>query len=138
MDKKAIILQLFFEQHKKVKDIASLIDVSSAYITKIIKTDERYDTEKLARKNATVERHRKVSFACVMRRREQKRNDNNYYILQEQHRQAAYELSGKRRLSNEKYRRWNSSAYTYCPTKVRYNFDNSLGRSADVPRYIKI
>ena len=73
MDKKAIILNLFFEKHNKVKDIASVLGVSSAYITKIIKTDARYADEKLTRKNSTVKRHRKVSYACVMRIRKQKK-----------------------------------------------------------------
>ena len=138
MYKKTIILNLFFEKHDKVKDIASVLSVSSAYITKIVKTDARYADEKLARKNATVERHRKISHACVVRRRERKKDNDNYYILQMQHQQAIGELSSKKRLSNEKYRRWNSSAFIYCPTKVRYDFDTSLGRSSDVPKHIKI
>ena len=39
-------------------------------------------------------------------------------------------------LSNENYRKWNSSAYTYNPSKRRFEFDKNLGRSADVPKYI--
>ena len=70
-------------------------------------------------------------------KREQKRIEDNYSTLQAQHRQDVLELSKSKRLSNENYRRWNNSAYKYNPLKRRYEFDESLGRSADVPKYIK-
>ena len=57
--------------------------------------------------------------------------------MEEQHRQASYELSKSKHLSNENYRKWNSSAYKYNPSKHRYEFDKKLGRSNDVPKYIK-
>lgn len=48
-DRKATIVKLFFEKHNKVKDITSLLCVYSVYITNVIKTDVRYNAEKLAR-----------------------------------------------------------------------------------------
>ena len=36
-NKKELIIKLFFEQHLKVNEIAEIVNVSSAYITKIIK-----------------------------------------------------------------------------------------------------
>jgi len=137
MDKKDIALESYFEKHIKVKDIANLLDISSAYITKVIKADARYDDEKIARKNATIERHRKVSYACVVRSRERKKADD-YIFLKEQHRQAVYELSVRKYLSNEKYRSWNTSAYSYNNSKRCFEFKNELGRSADAPTYVKI
>ena len=44
--KKDMIIELFFEQHLKVNEIAQNIGTSSAYITKIIKQDQRYLEEK--------------------------------------------------------------------------------------------
>ena len=68
---------------------------------------------------------------------EQKRIDDNFAFVEEQHRQASLELSKSKYLSNESYRKWNASAYKYNPSKHRYEFDEKLGRSADVPKYIK-
>ena len=51
--------------------------------------------------------------------------------------QATRELSKSKHLSNENYRKWNYSAYKYNPSRKRYEFDEKLGRSIDVPKYIK-
>lgn len=40
-------------------------------------------------------------------------------------------------MSNIVEKKWNISAYRYNPSKHRYEFDERLGRSADVPKYIK-
>ena len=40
------ILNLFYIEHLKVKEIAEKTKVTSAYITKVIKTDSRYMEEK--------------------------------------------------------------------------------------------
>lgn len=50
-NQKEIIIDLFYIEHLKVKEIAENVNLSSAYITKIIKQDTRYNTEKLDRKN---------------------------------------------------------------------------------------
>lgn len=57
--------------------------------------------------------------------------------MQTQHIQASMELSKSKKLTDENYRKWNKSAYKYNPSKHRYEFDESLGRSYDVPKYIK-
>ena len=44
------ILNLFYIGHLKVKEIAEKTNVTSAYITKVIKTDSRYKEEKNFRK----------------------------------------------------------------------------------------
>ena len=70
-------------------------------------------------------------------KREQKRIDDNYSFVQAQHYKATRELSKSRHLTNETYRKWNSSAYKYNPLKKRYEFDEKLGRASDIPKYIK-
>ena len=47
------ILNLFYIEHLKVKEIAENTNVSSAYITKVIKKDTRYKKEKEFRKNTS-------------------------------------------------------------------------------------
>ena len=58
-------------------------------------------------------------------------------LVKAEHNQAVSELSERKHLTNEDYRKWNYSAYKYNPSKRRYEFDENLGRSYDVPKYIK-
>ena len=57
--------------------------------------------------------------------------------LREQHNKDVRELSHGSHLNNEAFRKWNYSAYKYNPSKRRFEFDETLGRAADVPKYIK-
>lgn len=130
------ILNLFYIEHLKVKEIAEKAKTSSAYISKIIHEDSRYIAEKQFRKNISKEKRKKTQNEFVKKKRENKRIEDNYSIVQSQHLQATRELSKKSYLTNESYRKWNSSVYKYNPSKQRYEFDETLVRSYDVPKYI--
>ena len=136
-NKKDKIIELFFINHLSVKKIADSVGTSSAYITKIIKTDERYVMEKQYRKEKSKEKRKQDKNNFMKNKREQKRIDDNYSFVQAQHYQATKELSKSRHITNETYRKWNSSAYKYNPLKKRYEFDEKLGRASDIPKYIK-
>ena len=131
------IFEMFYIKHLKVKDIAESEKVSSAYITKVVKTDVRYKTEKAFRKNKSKEKRKLDQNKFNKQKREKQRIEDNYAFVQEQHKDASRELSKSPKLSDENYRKWNTSAYKYNPSKHRYEFDESLGRAADVPKYIK-
>lgn len=131
------IIHFYYNEHLKVNDIANKLQISSAYVTKVIKSDDRYTKEKEYRKNITKGKRKISQNKFVKNKRDKKRIEDTYYALQEQHRQASMELSKSKHLSNENYRKWNYSAYTYNPSKYRYEFREELGRSADVPKYIK-
>ena len=131
------IIDLFYIEHLQVKEISNIVNTSSAYVTKIIKQDARYSKEKNDRKSKSKE-HRKISKnKFIKAARENQRFDDNYDIIQVQHRQAAMELSQRSYLTNESYRKFNSSAYKYNPSRHRYEFDEKLGRSYAIPKYIK-
>ena len=136
-NKKDKIIELFFINHLSVTEIADSVGTSSAYITKIIKTDERYVMEKQYRKEKSKEKRKQDKNNFMKNKREQKRIDDNYSFVQAQHYQATRELSKSRHITNETYRKWNSSAYKYNPLKKRYEFDEKLGRASDIPKYIK-
>ena len=136
-NKKDKIIELFFINHLSVKEIADSVGTSSAYITKIVKTDERYIQEKQYRKEKSKEKRKQDKNNFMRNKREQKRIDDNYSFVQAQHYKATRELSKSRHLTNETYRKWNSSAYKYNPLKKRYEFDEKLGRASDIPKYIK-
>lgn len=136
-NKKNKIIELFFINHLSIKEIANIVDTSSAYITKVIKNDERYVMEKQYRKEKSKEKRKQDKNNFMKNKREQKRIDDNYSFVQAQHYQATRELSKSRHITNETYRKWNSSAYKYNPLKKRYEFDEKLGRASDIPKYIK-
>jgi len=131
------IISLYFSEHLKVKEIAEKINVSSAYITKLIKKDTRYMQEKEFRQKIQKQKRRLSQNEFIKKKREKQRIEDNYLLLQEQHNQAVRELSQSSHLTNENYRKWNISAYKYNPSKNRYEFDKALGRSYDVPEFIK-
>ncbi len=131
------IINLFYFEHLKVKNISEKLNISSAYITKIIKTDNRYVEEKQFRKNLSKEKRKIDQNKFIKEKREIKRIEDNYSIIESQHIQATKELSKSSYLTNESYRKWNQSAYKYNPSKKRYEFDDTLGKSADVPKFIK-
>ena len=57
-NKKEKIVEMFFINHLSVKEIAENVNVSSAYITKIIKPDARYMQEKQYRKEKSKEKRK--------------------------------------------------------------------------------
>lgn len=136
-DKKHKIINLFFIKHLSVKEISNIIGTTSAYITKIIKNDNRYLQEKQYRKDKSKKKRKNDKNKFMKKKREQKRIDDNYSIVQSQHIQASIELSKPKKLTDENYRKWNKSAYKYNPSRKRFEFDEQLGRAADVPKYIK-
>ncbi len=135
--KKEQIINLYYKEHLKVKEIANKVSCSSAYITKTIKQDIRYVEEKEYRKSISKDKRKIAKNKFAKNKREKQRIEDNYCIVQLQHRQDSKELSKSGHLSNENYRRFNYSAYKYNPSKRRYEFDNTLGRSYAVPKYIK-
>ena len=62
LDMKEQILDLYFNKHLKQKEIAEIIHSSQQYISKIVKKDERYETEKISRKSINTEK-RKIAQA---------------------------------------------------------------------------
>ena len=82
------ILEMYYSKKMRTKDIAEKLNVSSSYITKIVKTDSRYATEKEERKKNSKIKHNKQIQKYVEEKRRKKRN-NDYLILKEMHRQAS-------------------------------------------------
>jgi len=131
------IISYYYIEHLKVKDIAQELNVTSAYITKIIKQDIRYAQEKQYRKKCSKFKRKVEQNKFIKNKREKQRLEDNYYAMKAEHEKASKELSKSSYLTNENYRKWNSSAYKYNPSKKRYEFNEELGRSYDIPKYIK-
>lgn len=133
------ILDLFFDKKMKQKDIAELLNIAKSTVSKVVSKDSRFIAEKSLRKaNDKVKRNKDIQRRVEQNRKKvQFKNNSDDLILKQMHSQASMELSKRSHLSNENYRKWNKTAYNYNPSKKRFEFDENLGRSYDVPKYIK-
>lgn len=133
------ILNLFFNDGLSQKQIANKLNLSKGYISQIVTKDERYSQFKKEKLINSKKRHNKQIQAITKEKRKQIQFSYavDDLVLRTRHNQASIELSKRKYLTNESYRRWNYSAYKYNPSKKRYEFDKELGRSYDVPKYIK-
>ena len=134
------ILELYFKQKLKQKDIAEKLKISKYKVSRTVTKDARYFTEKENRKIKSKEKHIEDTKKIIKKQRELinfKQNSDDL-VLRNMHNQASRELSKPKRLSNMAYRNWNTSAYSYNEKKKRFEFKDELGRSHDVPKYIKV
>ena len=133
------ILHLFFCDNLSQKEIAEELNISKGYVSRIVTKDKRYPQFKKEKLIKAHKRHNKQiqDITKEKRKKIQFSNSVDDLDLKEKHNQASMELSKRNHLSNENYRKWNYSAYKYNPSKRRYEFDSKLGRSYDVPKYIK-
>ena len=134
-----VILDLFFNKKMKQIDIAKLLNIAKSTVSKVVSKDSRFIAEKSLRKAENKVKHNKDIQIRVEqnRKKEQFKNNVDDLILKQMHSQASMELSKRSHLSNENYRKWNKTAYNYNPSKKRFEFYENLGRSYDVPKYIK-
>ena len=134
------VIFLYYIKKLKQKNIAEKLNISTSKVSRIIQSDSRYYEEKELRKNNNKIKHNKdiQRRVEIKRKKEQFKNNIDDLILKQMHLQASSELSGRKTLSNESYRKWNYSAYKYNPSKERFEFNENLGRSYDVPKYIKV
>ena len=135
MSNKDRIIDLYFNEKYKPTEIAKALNISNAYITKIIKKDPRYIDEKTSRKLENKTKNISETKKYIKQQRE-----NNSILeayMRQQHIQATMELSGGHGINNRAFRKWNSSAYNYNDKKKCFVFNKRLGRSYAVPKYVK-
>lgn len=137
MSKKEEIIYLYFEKQMAAIEISKEVNVVKSYVTKIIKTDTRYDAEKLRRKEDT--KKRKKNFNKENMRRVRKKDSDLNEVLKIQHIQASCELSGRRTINNRAFRNWNSSIYQFHNRTKEYRIKDELKDkiSYAVPKKIK-
>lgn len=136
---KSEILKLFYNDNLSQREIVKKLNISKGYVSQVITKDERYEEFKKQKLVENKIKHNKVIQKKVEKKRKelQFKNSVDDLTLRVMHEQASIELSKRNHLSNENYRKWNNSAYKYNPSKNRYEFDKNLGRSYDVPKFIK-
>lgn len=140
MEKKEKIKDLYFNCNYTQTEIAKELNLSSQYISKILKNEPNYLKVKKQRRITNAQKHIKKTKEHINLQRKKKQFKNNVddLVLKNMHNQASVELSKPRKITNMAYRNWNTSAYSYNEKKKRFEFREELGRSADVPKYIKV
>lgn len=140
MKKTANIIELYFIQKKSIKEIANIVNTSTSYVSRILKQDERYITEKKNRADERFKQRRKKQKEQIYSKRANKSINqyNSMQLLQQIHNQDVLELSEHRNIGNQALRKWCSSAYKFNSDKNRYEFDTErLVKPMDFPLYIK-
>ena len=134
------ILRLYFEEKLKQNEIAERLKISANAVSKTLKKDERFLREKDIRKQANKRnRNKKIqNYVETKRKLKREKDDIEYMAVKARHNKASIELSAPRRLSNIAYRNWNKSAYTFNEKRNGYELRKELGRSHDVPKFIKV
>lgn len=134
------ILDMYFVEKMKPVDIAKEFNINRSTVTRVLQKDSRYIEIKQERKAKNQEKHKKYTNDYNRNKRKdiQHKNNADDLILKNMHNQASMEMSKPKRLNNMAYRNWNKSAFTYNEKKKRFEFREELGRSYDVPKYIKV
>lgn len=137
---KSKIIDMYFNQQKKPVEIAKELQIPKYTVTRVLQKDNRYSKEKQRRIEINKLKHTEKTKTYIKEQRleQQFKDKNDILVLNKLHDQARIELSEKKRLSNMAYRNWNTSAYLFNEQKKRFEFRNELGRSRDVPKYIKL
>lgn len=137
MEKIATINQYYFEEGMTLTKIAEILNVSTSYISRILRKNEKYEIEKERRKKQNLLKRRKVQKRLIYANRKTK-IDVEYLNVRKKHCEASKELSKTSTMGKDTLRKWCSSAYIYNPIKNRYEFNSKeLLKPADFPKYIK-
>ena len=134
MNKRQEIIDLYYEKGFIQTEIAEKLNVSKAYITKIIKTDIRYMKEKETRKNKNRKKNKELTKIYIRNKKEKDKILND--CLKKQHIDATMELSSKHCISNRSFRNWNKSIYEYNPKNKTYILKKKITVTEDVPKRI--
>lgn len=130
-ERKQAILSMFYDEHLKGKVIAEKLNISTPYVTQVIKKDTRYVEEKQTRKLKNKEKHNKETAEYMKKKRlEQKALEE---FVKQQHIEASKELSYLPEISDLVYRKWNPSAY-HRDKKGDLVLDKKLTTSLDISK----
>lgn len=134
------VIDMFFVERKRQIDIAKVLNISKYKVSRIVTKDIRYQEEKEIRKKLNKQKHieNTKDYITSKRKTNQLKSDSDDLILKNIHNQDSKELSQAKRMTNMAYRNWNKSAYLYNQNKKRFEFREELGRSHDVPKYVKV
>ena len=130
------IISKFYDFHKKPNDIAKELEVSPSYITKIIKKDDRYSSEKAYRQEISKENRKISKREWIKNKRKTEADKQLDEMLKKQHIEASKELSYSYEMSDLAYVKWNRSAFVYDKNSSDLVLNKKLKCGADVPKRV--
>ena len=139
MNKKEEILKLYYEEHHKQKDIAEKLKITQGYVSQIIKTDERYNTNKETKHKISMFKKAKYNKEYYKAYKRPKRDDNLYQELQAMLNKDTAELSyqGKYNISDYAFTKWNRSIFRYAKESSNLVLKKGINVTKDVPRVVR-
>lgn len=139
MSKKDEILFLYYEKKEKAVLIAEKLEVSTAYITKVIKTDKRYSNEKEIRKQISIQNRKVQKREWIRNKRKVLKDLRLDGAMEMLHNQASSELSGGRTINNRAFKKWNTSIYEYYSKTKEFKVKREMKSKTSyaVPQKIK-
>lgn len=138
MSNKEKILDLYYNQHLKQKQIADIVGTSTQYVSKVVRADKRNKEEKEKRKTENSENRKVYMQEYFKTYNRPKKDDNSYEQMVAQQIQDSLELSfGNNIISNYDYAKWNSSAY-HTNSKGNLVLNGNLKVGFDVPKSINM
>lgn len=134
------IINKYFIDKLKPVEIAKELNISKSAVTQVLQKDKRYQKEKIKRIEQNKENHNEKTKKYMKLKREimKRKKDKDNIDLKSMHNRATAEFSKKKRITNMAYRNWNKTAFTYNEKRKGYEFRKELGRSYDVPKFIKV
>jgi len=137
---KETIIQMYFIDKLRPVEISEKLHISKSAVTQVLQKEKEYIKEKDIRKELNKTKHIEKTKEINKKKRKEIQHKNNVddLILRNMHIQDSMELSKHKKLSNMSYRDWNKSAYEYNSKRKGFEFKKELGRSYDVPKFIKV
>jgi len=137
IETKQLIIERFYNNHEKPCIIAKELNITPSYVTKIIKKDGRYLTEKSYRQEISKENHKVLKRNWIRNKRKIESDKQINEMLKKQHIEASKELSYTANLSDLTFVKYNRSAYTYDKNSTDLVLNKKLKCTADVPKRVK-
>lgn len=138
MSNKEKILDLYYNQHLKQNEIAKIVDTTTQYVAKVVRTDKRNIEEKEKRKKENSENRKIYLQEYFKTYNRPKKDDNSYEQMIAQQIQDSMELSfSNSNISDYAFVKWNSSAY-HTNNKGNLVIDRKLKVGFDVPKSVNM
>lgn len=139
MNNKELIINYYYEEKLNTVEISRKLDISKQYVGRIVKTDLRYEKERINRKENNLINRKKKKYEYKKRKRQEIREARLDDILERQHIQASIELSSRKTINNRAYRNWNLSIYEFHNKTKEYRIKEDIKNkiSYAIPKKIK-
>ena len=138
MSNKEQILDLYYNEHLKQKEISDIVCTSTQYVSKVVQADKRNKAEKEYRKQTNSEKRKIYMQNYFKNYNRQKKDDFEYQQMVTQLEQDIQELSFKNNnISDYAFAKWNSSAY-HRNSKGNLVLNKNLNVGFDTPKTINM